>query len=63
MDADQLTCKWVQLKAALKTRWSRFRDAHLVLREGRYDQVVDKAHKRYGDKKDEFMHEEDRPAA
>jgi len=63
MDADQLTCKWVQFKGALKTRWGRFRDEHLVQCEGGYDQVVDKAHERYGDKKDEFMHEEDRPAA
>ena len=63
MDADQLTRKWVQFKGALKTRWIRFRDQHLVLCEGSDDQVVDTARERYGDKKDEFMHEEDQPAA
>jgi len=63
MDADQLKSKWVQFKGAVKTRWIRFRDEHLVLCEGSYDKFVDKAHEWYGDKKDEFMHEEDRPAA
>ena len=63
MDADQLKCKWVQFKSALKTRSSRFRDQHLVLCEESYDRFVDKAHDRYVDKQDEFMHEEDRPAA
>ena len=63
MDADQLKCKWVQFKGALKMRWGRFRDEHLVQCEESYDQFVDKAHERYGDKKDELMHEEDRPAA
>ena len=63
MDADQLKCKWVQFKRALKTRLGRFRDDHLVQSEGSYDKVVDKAHEPFGDKKDEFMHKEDRPAA
>ena len=63
MDADQLKSKWVQFTGAVKTRWIRFRDEHLVLCEESYDKFVDKAHERYGDKKDVFMHEEDRPAA
>ena len=63
MDADQLKPKWVQFKGALKTWWGKFRDQHLVQCEGSYDQFVDKAHERYGDEKDELMHEESRPAA
>ena len=55
MDADQLKCKWVQFKGALKTRWGKFRHDHLVQREGSYDKVADKAHERYGDKKDDLM--------
>ncbi len=55
MDADQLTRKWVQFKGALKTRWSRFRDQHLVLCEGSDDQVVGTAHEQYGDKKNERL--------
>ena len=55
MDADQLTRKWVQFKGALKTRWSRFRDQHLVLCEGSDAQVVDTAHEQYGDKKNELL--------
>ena len=54
MDADQLTRKWVQFTGALKTRWSRFRDQHLVQCEGSDDQVVDQAHQRYRDKKNEL---------
>ena len=63
MDADQLMCKWAQFKGALKTRWGRFRDQHLVQCEGSDDQVVQNADERYRDKKDEFMHEGGRPAA
>jgi uncharacterized protein YjbJ (UPF0337 family) len=55
MDADQLKCKWVQFKGALKTGWSRFRDAHLVQCEGSYNQFVDRAHERYRDKKHELL--------
>lgn len=55
MDADQLKSKWVQFKGALKTRWIRFRDEHLVLCEESFDQFVDRAHERYGDKKNELM--------
>ena len=55
MDADQLKCKWVQFKGALKTRWARFRDNHLVQTERSYDKCVDKAHEQYGDKKDELI--------
>jgi len=55
MDADQLKRKWIQFKGALKTRWGRFRDQHLVQSEGSDDQVVDKAHERYGDKKYELL--------
>jgi len=51
MDADQLTRKGAQFNGALKTRWSRFRDQHVVQCEGSDDQVVDQAHDRYGDKK------------
>jgi len=51
MDADQFTRKGAQFNCALKTRWSRFRDQHLVQCEGNDDQVVDQAHDRYGDKK------------
>jgi len=54
MDADRLKPKWVQFKGALQARWSRFRDQHLVLCEAGYDQVVDKAHERYPDKKHEL---------
>jgi uncharacterized protein YjbJ (UPF0337 family) len=61
MDTDQLKCKWVRFKAALKTRWTRFRDEHLVQSEGGYDKVVYKAHERYGDKKGR-AHEGGRPA-
>jgi len=46
MDADHLKCKWIQFKRALKTRWGRFRDEHLVQSEGGYAKVVDKAHER-----------------
>ncbi len=46
---------WVQVKSALKTRWGRFRDDHLVQSEGSYDKWVDKAHERNGDKKDELI--------
>ena len=55
MDADQPTCIWVQFTGALKTRWSRFRDQHLVQCEGSDAQFVDTAHDRYGDKKNEFL--------
>jgi len=55
MDAHQLKWKWVQFKGALKTRWGRFRDDHLVQSEGGYDKSVDQAHERHGDKKDELM--------
>jgi len=55
MDADQLTREGAQFKGALKTRWSRFRDQHLVLCEGSDDQVVDQAHERYSDKKNELL--------
>ncbi len=55
MDADQLTCKGIQFKGALKTSWSRFRDQHLVQYEGSYDQVVDKAHERYRDEKNGLL--------
>ena len=55
MDADQLKPKWVQFKGALKTRWIRFRDEHLVLCEESYDKFVDKAHERYGEKKYELL--------
>ena len=55
MDADHLKCKWIQFKRALKTRWGRFRDEHLVQSEGGYDKFFDKAHERYGDKKDALM--------
>ena len=55
MDADQPKGKWVQFKGALKTRWIRFRDQHLVLCEGSDDQVVDTAHERYGEKKYELL--------
>ena len=55
MDTDQLARKWVQFKGALKTRWSRFRDQHLVQCEGSDDQVVDQAHQRYRDKKNELL--------
>ena len=55
MDADQPKGKWVQFKGALKTRWSRFRDQHLVQCEGSDDQVVDTAHERYGEKKYELL--------
>ena len=54
MDADQLKSKWVQFKGALKTRWIRFRDQHLVLCEGSDGQVVDTAHERYGKNKYEL---------
>src|SRR5215831_15296845 len=63
MDADQPKGKWVQFTGALKTRWSRFRDQHLVQCEESDAQFVDTAHDRYGDNKDEFMHEGGRPAA
>src|SRR5262245_61843119 len=46
MDADQLKCKWIQFKRALKTRWGRFKDEHLVQSEGSYAKFVDKAHGR-----------------
>src|SRR5262249_48301497 len=49
MDADQLKCKWVQFKGALKRRWGRFRDEHLVQTERSYDSLATK------DKKDELM--------
>jgi hypothetical protein len=49
MDADQLKCKWVQFKGALKRRWGRFRNDHLVQSERSYDKFGDK------DKKDELM--------
>jgi len=55
MDADQLKCKWVQFKGALKTRWSRFRDQHLVQCEGSYAPVVNKTHERYCDKQNGFL--------
>ena len=55
MDADPLICKWVQFKGALKARWGRFRDDHLVQCEGSYDEFVDKVHERSGDKKDELL--------
>ena len=55
MDADQPKGIWVQFTGALKTRWSRFRDQHLVQCEGSDAQVVDTAHDRYGDNKDEFL--------
>ena len=63
MDADQPKGKWVQFTGALKTRWSRFRDQHLVQCEESDAQFVDTAHDRYGDNKDEVMHEGGRPAA
>ena len=47
MHADQLKCKWVQFKGALKRRWGRFRDDHLVQSEQSYD--------KFGDKEDELM--------
>ena len=55
MDADQPKGKWVQFKGALKTRWIRFRDRHLVLCEGSDDQVVDTASQRYCEKKYELL--------
>jgi uncharacterized protein YjbJ (UPF0337 family) len=61
MDADQLKCKWVEFKGALKRWWSKFRHDHLVQCEGSYDKVADKAHERYGDKKDEHMKVADQP--
>ena len=55
MDADQPKGKWVQFTGALKTRWIRFRDQHLVLCEGSDAQFVDTAHERYGEKKYELL--------
>ena len=55
MDADQLKCKWVQFKGALKTRWVRFRHDHLVQSEGSYDKCIDNAHERHGNNNDELM--------
>lgn len=46
---------WIQFKSALKTRWARFRDDHLVQTERSYDKFIDKAHERSGDKQDELM--------
>jgi len=69
MDADQLKRKWVHSKGALKTRWGRFREQHLVQSEESYDQFVDKAHERYRDKKNELLtgadqrHEQSAPEA
>ena len=50
---------WIQFKIALKMRWDRFRDDHLVQSERSYENFVDKAHERYGDKNDELMKEAD----
>jgi uncharacterized protein YjbJ (UPF0337 family) len=55
MDADQLKCKWVQFKGALKTRWGKFKHDHLVQCEGSYGKVATEAHERYGDKKHEQL--------
>ena len=61
MDADQLTRKGAQFNGALKTRWSRFRDQHVVQCEGSDDQVIDQAH--YGMATKKRAPEEGRPAA
>ncbi|HJY82685.1 MAG TPA: hypothetical protein VKK81_16570 [Candidatus Binatia bacterium] len=55
MDADQPTRIWVRFTGALKTRWGKFRDEHLVLCEENYAQFVDTAREQYGDKKYEFL--------